>query len=296
MPCVRDPLRTTGAIPGREDLGSACRLEIIFQSRKRLARLLVARKRACMVAFVTGTSSGFGAATARRFAKDGIRVVATARRIDRLKALSEEFADLILPVTLDVRDRLQVESVVAGLPSEFASIDILVNNAGLSLNLEPAYKVPLEDWEMMVDTNIKGLLYCTRLILPGMVARGRGHIVNIGSVAAMYAYPGGNVYGATKAFVKQFSHNLRADLLGTAVRVTDIEPGLAETEFSVVRFKGDEQRAASIYKGTLPLTAEDIADAIQWVISRPAHVNIDTISMMPLCQAFSPLAIHRQKT
>jgi 3-hydroxy acid dehydrogenase / malonic semialdehyde reductase len=249
-----------------------------------------------MVAFVTGTSSGFGAATARRFAKDGIRVVATARRTDRLKALVEEFGNLILPVSLDVRDRTQVESVVAGLPSEFAAIDILVNNAGLSLNLEPAYKVPLEDWEMMVDTNIKGLLYCTRLILPGMVARNRGHVVNLGSVAALNPYPGGNVYGATKAFVKQFSHNLRADLLGTAVRVTDIEPGLAETEFSVVRFKGDEQRAASIYAGTKPLTADDIADAIHWVTTRPAHVNIDTISMMPVCQAFAPLAIHRQQT
>jgi 3-hydroxy acid dehydrogenase/malonic semialdehyde reductase len=249
-----------------------------------------------MVAFVTGTSSGFGAATARRFAKDGIRVVATARRIDRLKGLTEEFGDLILPVALDVRDRLQVESVVAALPPKFASIDILVNNAGLSLNLEPAYKVPLEDWETMVDTNIKGLLYCTRLILPGMVARGRGHVVNIGSVAAMYPYPGGNVYGATKAFVKQFSHNLRADLLGTAVRVTDIEPGLSETEFSIVRFKGDEQRAASIYSGTNPLKADDIADAVHWVTTRPAHVNIDTISMMPVCQAFSPLSIYRQKT
>jgi 3-hydroxy acid dehydrogenase/malonic semialdehyde reductase len=156
--------------------------------------------------------------------------------------------------------------------------------------------VPIEDWETMVDTNIKGLLYCTRLILQGMVARGRGHVVNIGSVAAMYAYPGGNVYGATKAFVKQFSHNLRADLLGTAVRVTDIEPGLSETAFSVVRFKGDEQRAAAIYKGTKPLTPEDIADAVHWVATRPAHVNIDTISMMPVCQAFSPLAIYREKT
>jgi len=247
-----------------------------------------------MVAFVTGTSSGFGAASARRFAKDGIRVVATARRVDRLKALKQEFGDLILPVPLDVRDRRQVESVVAGLPAEFASVDILVNNAGLSLNLEPAYKVPLEDWEMMVDTNIKGLLYCTRLLLPGMVERGRGHVVNIGSVAALYPYPGGNVYGATKAFVKQFSHNLRADLLGTGVRVTDIEPGLAETEFSIVRFKGDENRAASVYAGTTPLTADDIADAVHWVTTRPARVNIDTISMMPVCQAFSPLAIHRQ--
>src|SRR6202011_1363703 len=248
-----------------------------------------------MVAFVTGTSSGFGAATARRFAKDGIRVVATARRIDRLKPLIEEFGDLILPVTLDVRDRLQVESVVAGLPPEFASIDILVNNAGLSLNLEPAYRVPLEDWETMIDTNIKGLLYCTRLILPGMVERRAGHVVNISSVAAFYAYPGGNVYGATKAFVTQFSLNLRADLLGTPVRVTDIEPGLAETEFAVVRFKGDENRASTVYSGTKPLTAEDIADAVRWVVTRPAHVNINTISMMPVCQAFAPLAIHRDQ-
>ena len=248
-----------------------------------------------MVAFVTGTSSGFGAAIARRFAKDGIRVIAAARRFEKLKALKQEFGELILPVPLDVRDRLQVESTVASLPAEFSQIEVLVNNAGLSLNLEPAYKVPMEDWETMVDTNVKGLLYCTRTILPGMVARGRGHIVNIGSVAAMYAYPGGNVYGATKAFVKQFSLNLRADLLGTAVRVTDIEPGLAETEFSLVRFKGDENRASTVYTGTKPLTAEDIADAVHWVITRPAHVNINTISMMPVCQAFSPLAIYREE-
>jgi len=248
-----------------------------------------------MVAFVTGTSSGFGAAIARRFAKDGIRVIAAARRFEKLKALKQEFGDLILPVPLDVRDRLQVESTVASLPAEFSQIEVLVNNAGLSLNLEPAYKVPMEDWETMVDTNVKGLLYCTRTILPGMVARGRGHIVNIGSVAAMYAYPGGNVYGATKAFVKQFSLNLRADLLGTAVRVTDIEPGLAETESSVVRFKGDENRASTVYTGTKPLAAEDIADAVHWVITRPAHVNINTISIMPVCQAFSPLAIYREE-
>ena len=184
-----------------------------------------------MVAFVTGTSSGFGAAIARQFAKDAMHVVATAHRIEKVAALQQEFGDLILPAALDVRDRLQVESVVAGLPSEFAAIDVLVNNAGLSLNLEPAYRVPIEDWEAMVDTNIKGLLYCTRLILPGMVTRGRGHVVNIGSVAAMYPYPGGNVYGATKAFVKQFSHNLRADLLGTAVRVTDIEPASRRLSF-----------------------------------------------------------------
>ena len=248
-----------------------------------------------MVAFVTGTSSGFGAAIARRLAKDGMRVIAAARRFEKLKALKQEFGDLILPVPLDVRDRLQVESTVTALPAEFSEIEVLVNNAGLSLSLEPADKVPIEDWETMVDTNVKGLLYCTRVILPGMVVRGRGHIVNIGSVAAVYPYPGGNVYGATKAFVKQFSLNLRADLLGTSVRVTDIEPGLAETEFSVVRFKGDENRASSVYTGTRPLTAEDIADAVHWVVTRPAHVNINTISMMPVCQAFSPLAIYREE-
>ena len=248
-----------------------------------------------MIAFVTGASSGFGSAIARRFAQEGAQVIAAARRLDRLKALKSEYGDIVLPLELDVRDKDQVASVLAGLPAEYKNIDLLVNNAGLSLSLEPAHRVPLDDWETMVDTNIKGLLYCTRLILPGMVERRAGHVVNISSVAAFYAYPGGNVYGATKAFVTQFSHNLRADLLGTPVRVTDIEPGLAETEFSVVRFKGDENRASTVYAGTKPLTAEDIADAVHWVVTRPAHVNIDTISMMPVCQAFAPLAIHRDQ-
>src|ERR1700730_1963158 len=205
-----------------------------------------------MVAFVTGASSGFGAAITRRFAKDGYRVVAAARRVEKLESLRKEFRELILPLTLDVHEKTAVEAAVSGLPTDFAEISVLVNNAGLSLNLEPAYRVPLEDWETMIDTNIKGLLYCTRLILPGMVERRAGHVVNISSVAAFYAYPGGNVYGATKAFVTQFSLNLRADLLGTPVRVTDIEPGLAETEFSVVRFKGDENRASTVYAGTKP--------------------------------------------
>jgi 3-hydroxy acid dehydrogenase/malonic semialdehyde reductase len=248
-----------------------------------------------MIAFVTGASSGFGAAIARRFAQDGSLVIAAARRLDRVKKLQSEFGQNVLPVELDVRDREAVEAVVLDLPAEFRAIDLLVNNAGLSLNLEPAYKVPMEDWETMVKTNINGLLYCTRAILPGMVERARGHVINIGSVAASYPYPGGNVYGATKAFVKQFSLNLKADLIGTAVRVTNIEPGLAETEFSVVRFKGDGERASSIYAGTEPLTAEDIADAVFWAASRPAHVNINTIELMPVCQAFSPLTISRTK-
>jgi 3-hydroxy acid dehydrogenase/malonic semialdehyde reductase len=246
-----------------------------------------------MIVFVTGASSGFGAAIARRFARDGAKVVAAARRMDRLRDLKAEFSDQILALELDVRDKEQVEKIVAGLPAEYAKIDLLVNNAGLSLSLEPAHRVPIGDWETMVDTNIKGLLYCTRLILPGMVERGKGHVINIGSVASHYPYPGGNVYGATKAFVRQFSLNLRADLLGTPVRVTDVEPGLAETEFSLVRFKGDQERAASLYKGTAPLTSEDIADTVHWIANRPAHVNINTIEMMPTCQAFAPLAVVR---
>jgi len=174
-------------------------------------------------------------------------------------------------------------------------VDVLVNNAGLALGLEPAHRASLDDWDTMVDTNIKGLMYVTRAVLPGMVERGRGHVVNIGSVAAEWPYPGGNAYGASKAFVHQFSLNLRADLLGTPVRVTDLEPGLCSgTEFSQVRFHGDEARAAKVYDKTEPLTAEDVADAVHWVATRPAHVNVNTLSLMPVGQAFGPLAVHRK--
>jgi 3-hydroxy acid dehydrogenase/malonic semialdehyde reductase len=249
-----------------------------------------------MIVFVTGATAGFGWAICQRFAQDGAKIIATGRRAERLDELKKELGDLLLPVPLDVRDRAAVENAVANLPKEFAEIDVLVNNAGLGLGLEPAHQTNLDDWETMVATNINGLLYTTRTILPGMVARNRGHIINLGSVAAEFPYPGGNVYGATKAFVKQFSLNLRADLLGTNVRVTDIEPGLCGgTEFSNVRFKGDERRAAAVYEGTDPLTAEDIADAVHWVATRPPRVNINTISMMPVCQAFAPLAVYRQK-
>jgi len=196
---------------------------------------------------------------------------------------------------LDVRDEAAVNAAVAALPAEFAAIDLLVNNAGLALGLEPAHRCDMEDWQRMVDTNIKGLLYCTRAILPGMVARDRGHIVNIGSVAGTYPYPGGNVYGATKAFVKQFSLNLRADLLGTGVRVSNVEPGLAESEFSLVRFKGDDGKAAKTYEGTQPLRPEDIADIVHWAATRPAHVNLNSIEVMPVCQATGPFAISRQQ-
>jgi 3-hydroxy acid dehydrogenase/malonic semialdehyde reductase len=243
---------------------------------------------------VTGASNGFGAAIVRRFAAEGIRVVALARRQDRLAGLAAELGDSVLPVRLDVRDRAAVQDVVAGLPAEFAEIDVLVNNAGLAKGLKPAQEADLDDWEEMIDTNCKGLVYCTRAILPGMVARGRGHVVNLGSVAGTYPYPGGNVYGATKAFVHQFSLNLRSDLHGTGVRATSVEPGMSgETEFSTVRFSGDQGQADAVYSGMQPLLPADIAEAVYWVVSQPAHVNINTIEMMPVAQSFAPFQVHR---
>lgn len=242
---------------------------------------------------VTGASSGFGAAMVRRWAADGARVVAAARRGDRLKELTEELGPSVLAVELDVRDRAAVERAVAGLPPEFAQLDVLVNNAGLARGLEPAHQAEVDDWQQMLDTNCAGLVYCTRAVLPGMVERGRGHIINLGSIAASYPYPGGNVYGATKAFVRQFSLNLRSDLHGTGVRVTCIEPGLAgETEFSAVRF-GDQSKADALYADTQPLTPEDIADAAFWAANQPQHVNVNTIELMPVAQSFAPLQVYR---
>lgn len=244
---------------------------------------------------VTGASSGFGAAIARRWAAGGAKVVAAARRVDRLQQLADEFGPNVLPVELDVRDRVAVGKVLGSLPEEFAAVDVLVNNAGLAKGLEPAQAADLDAWQQMIDTNCAGLVYCTRAVLPGMVERGRGHVVNLGSIAASYPYPGGNVYGATKAFVRQFSLNLRSDLHGTGVRVTCIEPGLAgETEFSAVRF-GDQQKADALYAGTQPLTPEDIADAVQWAVSQPPHVNVNTIELMPVAQSFAPLQVHREQ-
>jgi 3-hydroxy acid dehydrogenase/malonic semialdehyde reductase len=247
-----------------------------------------------MIVFVTGASAGFGAAIARAFVKGGHRVVATARRRDRLDALARELGGNLLPLELDVRDRAAVEALPAALPADFAAVDVLVNNAGLALGLEPAHKADLDDWETMIDTNCKGLVQMTRALLPGMVERNRGHVVNLGSVASNWPYAGGNVYGATKAFVAQFSLNLRADLAGTAVRVTDIQPGLCGgTEFSNVRFRGDDAKAAGVYKDMQPLTAEDIAESIFWVATRPAHVNINSIELMPVAQSFAGLSVHR---
>ena len=247
--------------------------------------------------FITGASAGFGAACARIFAEPGNRLILSARRTEALEALKRELGRKsdILVLPLDVRDRAAVSRAVESLPEEFREIDVLINNAGLALGLEPAHKVNLDDWDIMVDTNIKGLMYCTRLILPGMVERNRGHIVNLGSVAGIWPYPGGNAYGGTKAFVEQFSLNLRCDLLGTRVRVTCIQPGMAETEFSKVRFKGNEKMAAQVYTGAEALTAGDIAETIHWVVNRPEHVNINTLELMSIDQAWSPFAVHRKK-
>ncbi|MFC9689171.1 SDR family NAD(P)-dependent oxidoreductase [Kribbella sp. NPDC056951] len=243
---------------------------------------------------VTGASSGFGAAITRRFVKDGHRVVAAARRRARLTALAAELGPTVLPVVLDVRDAGAVGDLVSSLPPDFAAIDVLVNNAGLALGLAPAQTADPAQWEQMIATNCTGLVHCTRAVLPGMVERGTGHIVNVGSVAGTYPYPGGNVYGATKAFVHQFTLNLRSDLHGTGVRVTSIEPGLCGgTEFSVVRFGGDEEKAGSVYDGVQPLTADDIAESVAWATSQPRHVNVNVIELMPVAQSFAPFLLHR---
>lgn len=243
--------------------------------------------------FITGATSGFGMATARRFAAEGWQTVITGRRAERLEALKAELKTPCHAAALDVTDRAAVDAVVAALPGAFRPVDVLVNNAGLALGLGSAEEVDIADWETMVQTNIMGVLYCTKALLPQMIANGYGHVVNIGSVAGTWPYPGGNVYGATKAFVRQFSLNLRADLVGKNIHVTDIEPGLAETEFSQVRFKGDADKAAAVYRDTQPLRPEDIADAVFWTASRPRNVNVNRIEMMAGCQAFSPLAVVR---
>jgi len=244
---------------------------------------------------ITGATSGFGRACVDRFASEGWNLVLAGRRTERLESIKSELGDAlnVLLLTLDVRDRKAVSAAFTSLPEPFAAVDVLVNNAGLALGLQPSWETDLDDWETMVDTNIKGVLYCTRALLPGMVDRNRGHIVNIGSVAGNWPYPGGNVYGGTKAFVQQFSRNLRCDLLGKKVRVSNIEPGMAETEFSLNRFKGNAERAAKVYEGAEALTAVDIAEAVHWVVNLPPHVNVNTLELMGIDQAWSPFAISR---
>jgi 3-hydroxy acid dehydrogenase/malonic semialdehyde reductase len=245
-------------------------------------------------ALVTGATSGIGLACAEALVRAGARVVAAGRRADRLDALAARLGAALHPLTLDVRDGAAVARALATLPPPFAAVDLLINSAGLALGLEPAQRASLDDWEQMIDTNCRALVHVTRALLPGMVSRDRGHVVNVGSVAGNWPYPGGNVYGATKAFVRQFSLNLKADLLGTRVRVTNVEPGMVETEFSRVRFHGDAARADAVYERMQPLSAEDIADTVLWCATRPAHVNVNTIEVMPVQQAFSPFAVSRR--
>jgi len=248
------------------------------------------------IVFITGATSGFGRAAARRFAAAGWSLVLTGRRLERLQALQEELGGQV-PVhvaALDVRDAAAVRQVVGELPEAFRQVGALINNAGLALAPQAAQQVELADWHTMIDTNVTGLVNVTHALLPTLIASGAGaSIVNLGSVAGQWPYPGSHVYGATKAFVQQFSYNLRCDLLGTGVRVTDIAPGMAETEFTLVRTRGDQAASERLYSGTTPLTAEDIAEQIFYVASLPAHININRLEVMPTRQAWQPFAVDR---
>ena len=242
---------------------------------------------------ITGATSGFGAAAARLFVNKGWQAVITGRRSDRIEALVAELgADAAHGAVFDIRDTLAVDAALDGLPAKFGAIDLLINNAGLALGTAPAFKADLDQWRQMVETNITGLMAITHKMLPGLIAR-RGAIINISSVAASYPYPGGNVYAGTKAFVRQFSLGLRSDLHGTGVRVTSIEPGMAETEFTLVRTSGNKDASAALYDGAKPMTAEDIAEMLFWVASLPSHININTLELMPVSQSWAGFQIAR---
>lgn len=248
------------------------------------------------IVLITGASSGIGAACATLFAQAGSQLILAARRQDRLQELAADLTQVygtkIHLMAMDVRDPAQVTSTLQGLPDQWAAIDILINNAGLSRGLDTLQTGQIQDWEEMIDTNVKGLLYVTRQVVSGMIQRNRGHIVNIGSIAGHQSYPKGNVYCATKAAVKALSEGLKMDLLGTPIRVSSVDPGLVETEFSEIRFRGDQAKAASVYQGLTPLTPEDVADVVLFCVNRPAHVNINEVILMPVDQASATL-VHR---
>ncbi|MEH1766331.1 SDR family oxidoreductase [Nostoc sp.] len=249
------------------------------------------------IILITGASSGIGTACARIFAGAGAKLILAARRLERLQQLADtlnkDFSTEIHLLQLDVRDRSAVESTIATLPPAWADIDILINNAGLSRGLDKLHEASFQDWEDMIDTNVKGLLYVSRYVVPGMVSRDRGHVVNLGSIAGHQTYPGGNVYCATKAAVRAISEGLKQDLLGTRVRVTSVDPGMVETEFSEVRFHGNTERANKVYEGVTPLTADDIADVIFFCVTRSPHVNINEVVLMPVDQASATLVNRR---
>ena len=251
-----------------------------------------------MAILITGASAGFGAAMCRAFVQAGYQVIGAARRAEKLTALQDELGAMFQPLEMDVSDKVSVNTALASLanlPAEFQSIDCLINNAGLALGLDPAQQANFEDWETMVQTNVLGLIYLTRQVLPQMVERNQGYIINIGSIAGTYPYAGGNVYGATKAFVRQFSLNLRADLAGKNIRVTNVEPGLCGgTEFSNVRFKDDEERVNKLYENVDYLRAEDIAATALWLYQCPAHMNVNAIEIMPVAQTFAAHTVTRK--
>ncbi|WP_201593740.1 SDR family NAD(P)-dependent oxidoreductase [Psychrobacter sp. Pi2-51] len=248
-----------------------------------------------MNVLITGASAGFGKALAERLIANGHRVIGCARRLDKLNALAETLGESFLPVVMDVSDTASIPQIIADLPDGFKQIDVLVNNAGLALGTEPAQSSSLDDWMRMTDTNIKGLMALTHAVLPAMVARDSGYIINVGSIAGSWPYFGGNVYGATKAFVKQFSLNLRADLIGTQVRVTNLEPGnVAGTEFSNVRYHGDDDKAAKVYDGFKNMTGDDIGDILLWLIESPAHINVNRLEVMPVAQTYNGLTIAKK--
>ena len=246
-----------------------------------------------LTVLVTGATAGFGHAIATRLVQDGHRVIATGRRAERLEALKAELGDNLLPFPLDMTDRDALRALPGSLPENWRTVDVLVNNAGLALGMEPAQEAKIDNWETMIATNVSGLVEMTHALLPGMVERNSGYIIMLGSTAGLYPYTGGNVYGATKAFVRQFSQNLRTDLLGKRIRVTDIEPGLCGgSEFSSVRLK-DDDKAAAVYKDTTPLTPQDIAETVSWLVGLPWHMNVNTMEIMPVCQASGGLAVNR---
>ncbi|MDF7671253.1 SDR family oxidoreductase [Orbaceae bacterium ESL0721] len=247
------------------------------------------------IALVTGASSGFGTAICRKLIADGYKVIGAARREDKLQSLAKELGDNFLPLQLDITKNDAIETILLQLPKNFQPIDILINNAGLALGLDPAYEANYADWEVMINTNITGLVHLTRLILPSMVERNSGYVINIGSTAGTYPYKGSNVYGASKAFVKQFSANLRTDLLGKQIKVTNIEPGLCGgTEFSTVRFHGDDKKAAAVYQDSVFITPEDIANTISWLVNTPPHLNINSLEIMPISQAPAGLTVVKE--
>ena len=244
------------------------------------------------IALITGATAGFGNSSVKEFIDNGWKVVATGRRKERLLALKEQFGEALHTLTLDIQNSTQINEAIDSLPSNFKNIDLLINNAGLALGTAAAQECDLEQWNTMVDTNIRGLMSLTHKVLPTLIQQ-RGAVINISSVAASYPYPGGNVYGGTKAFVVQFSLGLRSDLHGTGVRVTCVEPGMSETEFTLVRTKGDQSASDKLYEGANPMTGEDIAKTLYWIATLPPHMNINRVELMPVNQSFSPFQVHR---